>query len=132
MGIKIWAYVGLATLLLAGVRWAHSSVYDSGWNAAVVMQSQAIRKAENAAVVKARQEWEHTTSIAETQIVVEERIVEVVRVIEKEIPKIVERIVEITPECSDLGDDFAGLLNAQVRSGSSGSNDSSDSAADSH
>lgn len=114
--MKIWAYLGLAALLLGGAKWAHSAVYGSGWNAAIVEQTALIQEAREDAVEKALSEWENTARIAEVQIVVEERIVEVIRVVEKEIPVIVERIVEVHPECNDLGDDFASLLNAQVNS----------------
>lgn len=114
--MKIWAYLALAALLLGGVKLAYSAVYGSGWNAAIVEQTALIQEARDDAVEKALTEWENTARIAEVQIVVEERIVEVIRVVEKEIPVIVERIVEVHPECNDLGDDFASLLNAQVNS----------------
>ena len=118
--MKVWAYVALVTALLAGGRWAYVAIYDAGFNDAKIQQDQAIREAQDAAVLKARAQWEATAEIAEANIVVEERIVEVVRTVEKEIPKIVERIVEVRPDCADLGDDFAGLLNAQIRAGSGG------------
>ena len=121
--MKIYAYVALAIVVIGGAKWAHSAIWNAGWNAAIVEQTEAIRDAQDEAVAKARTEWENTAVIAETEIVIEERIVEVVRVIEKEIPKIVERIVEIAPDCADLGDDFAGLLNAQIRAGADIQND---------
>ncbi len=122
--MKIYAYVALVVVLLAGIKWAHSTTYTAGWNAAIVEQTALIHTAQDEAVAKARTEWQNTADLAEKEIVVEERIVEVIRVIEKEIPKIVERIVEVAPECSDLGDDFAGLLNAQVNSGTDIQDDS--------
>jgi len=116
-------------VVIGGAKWAHSAVYDSGWNAAVVKQVELIREAQDEAVAKALTEWQNTAALAERNIVVEEKIVEVIRVVEKEIPTIVERIVEITPECNDLGTAFAGLLNAQVNSRSDLQNDSAGSAA---
>lgn len=115
--MKVYAYVALAVVLLGFAKWAHSSIYSAGWNAAVVLQAEAISTAKDEAVAKARTEWENTARIAEVEIVIEERIVEVVRVIEKKIPFVVERIVEIAPDCADLGLDFAGLLNDQIRAG---------------
>lgn len=103
--------------VIAAVKWWSDERYDAGWNAAVVEQDRLIREAQQAAVDKARQEWENLTSAAEAEIIVEEKIVERIRVVEKEIPTVVERIVEVTPECNDLGDDFAGLLNAQISAG---------------
>lgn len=120
--MKIYAYVALAIVLLGGLKWGYSAIYDAGFNAAVTEQDALIRQAQDDAVAKARQEWENITGIASDNIVVEERIVEVERIVEKEIPKIVERIVTVTPECRDLGADFAGLLNAQVNSGSNNEN----------
>lgn len=114
--MKIWAYLALAVVMIGGAKWAHSTTYNAGWNAAVVEQTVLIQNAQNDAVAKALTEWQKTAALAEREIVIEERIVEVIRVVEKEIPVVVERIVTITPECSDLGDDFAGLLNAQVNS----------------
>lgn len=130
--MKIWAYLALAIALLGGAKWAHSTVFSSGWNAAIVEQTVLIQEAREDAVEKALTEWENTARLAAAEIVIEERIVEVIRVIEKEIPVIVERIVEITPECNDLGDDFASLLNAQVNSRTSLENDSPGSAAEPH
>ncbi len=127
--MKVYAYVALAVVLIGGAKWAHSSTFSAGWNAAVVEQSALIQDAREDAVAKALTEWQNTARLAAANIVVEERIVEVIRVVEKEIPKIVERIVELTPECNDLGSDFAGLLNAQVDSGADIQNDSASLAA---
>ena len=124
--MKIGLYIALVVVILGGLKWAHSAVYDSGYNAAVVEQNELIRQAKDEAVKKARDEWEKTAVIAEDNIVVEERIVEVERVIEKEIPRIVEKIVTVTPECNDLGSEFASLLNAQVNSGAGGENSGPD------
>ena len=115
--MKIYAYVALAVVLIAGAKWGHSAIFNAGWNAAIVEQEQAIATAKDEAVAKARQQWENMTDLTEKEIVVEEKIVEVIRIVEKEIPKIVERIVTVTPECADLGADFARLLNRQVNSG---------------
>ncbi len=125
------AGIALAILIVGGglIKWAYDAVWDSGYNAAVVEQDAEIRKAEQAAVAKARQEWENVAALAEREIVVEERIVEKIREVEREIPIVVESIVEIQPDCADLGDDFARLLNEQARSGADRSNDRSDPAA---
>lgn len=129
--IKVGIYAAIIIAVLGFAKWAHSAIYDAGWNAAVVEQESAIAIAKDEAVKKARTEWEATAAVAETNIVIEERIVEVERVVEKKIPQIVERIVEIKPECNDLGVDFAGLLNEQVRSGSDRSDSGADIAAES-
>ena len=98
--MRIWAYVILAGIIFggitAGARWAWQSGYDS-------------RDREEAAL------WEDVVANAEAQVIVEERIVTEIREIEKEVPRVVERIVEVMPECSDLGPDFISVLNNQVR-----------------
>jgi len=124
--VKVGSYLAIIVAVLGFAKWAHSAIYDSGWNAAVVEQGVLIQAAKDDAVELARQEWEATAGIAETQIVVEERIVEVIREVEKRIPTVVERIVTVTPECNDLGADFAGLLNAQVNSGADNETGSAD------
>ena len=128
--MRAYAYVALAAVVLGFAKWAHTAVYDSGYNAAVTKQSEAIQAAQDAAVAIAREQWENTVDLAAGNIVIEERIVEVERIVEREIPKIVERIVTVFPECNDLGDDFARLLNSQVNSGSSGPDSGSDVAAE--
>lgn len=124
--MRTYAYVALAVVLIGGAKFAYDAIYSAGYNAAVANQSDEIDAARQAAVDEARAEWEATAEIAEAEIVIEERIVEVIREVEKEIPVVVERIVERTPECSDLGVDFAGLLNNQVRAGASGSSGGAD------
>ena len=128
--MKWWVY--LAILVVGGslAKWIYDSIYDAGWNAAVIEQRNVIIEKQQEAVAAARLEWEATAEIAEAQVIVEEKIVEVVRTVEKEIPKVVERIVTVAPECSDLGDGFARLLNDQARAGVGGENDSADAAAE--
>jgi len=128
--VKLYVYLALAVVLIAAAKWGHSIVYKSGWNAAVVEQGVLIRNAQREAIDIARKEWENTAALANELIESEERIVERVTIVEKRIPQIVEKIVTITPECFDLGADFAELLNAQVGSGSDRSNDSADIAAE--
>ena len=129
---KVGIYLAIIVVCFAAGKWTYNAIYGAGFNAAVVQQEALIREAKDEAVAKARQEWENTATIANDNIVIEERIVEVERIVEKEIPKIVERIVERTPECNDLGPDFVGLLNAQVNSGASRSNGGADVTAESH
>lgn len=128
--MRIYAYVALAIVVLGFLKWGHTAVFNSGYNAAVAEQGIAIQVAKDKAVAVAREQWENTAKLASANIVIEERIVEVERIVEREIPVIVERIVTVFPECNDLGDDFARLLNAQVNSGSSGSNRGADIAAE--
>lgn len=124
MNIKIWAYLAIIVAVIGFGKWAHSAIYDAGWNAAIVEQEELIQDAREQATKEARTKWQKLVDEAEGQIVIEEKIVEVIREIEKEIPVVVEKIVTVKPACADLGPDFAELFNAQVRSGSSGEVDS--------
>ena len=118
--MKIYAYLAIAVLALGGLKWAHSTTYTAGWNAHQIEVDKVIATATQDALTAARKEWELTRGIAAVEIVIEERIVERIRIVEKEIPIIVEKIVEFRPECRDLGADFARLLNAQVDSRAGG------------
>ena len=127
--MKIWAYVILAGLVIGGATAGAKAIYDSGYDAAVIVQQELAIERQNEAIDAARVEWEATLEAAEAEVIIEERIVEVIREIEREVPRVVERIVEVTPECADLGAEYAGLLNAAVRASNSRADSSTDTAA---
>lgn len=125
MNLKIWAYLGIIVVVLGGLKWAHSSVYQSGFDAAVVQQGQLIQDAREEATKEAAAKWQILVDEAKGQIVIEERIVEVIREIEKEIPVVVETV---KLECRDLGPDVLRLLNEQINASGSGKTDSTGTA----
>lgn len=109
--IKALVYAGIFSLVMATAWTVYNKIWTSGYNTAQVeLQSESI-KAANAAVKKAKAEWEASAAAAEAQILVEEKIVEKIRVIEKEIPAVVE---SIAPECRDLGPEFLGMFNGFI------------------
>ena len=115
--MKVWAYLAIIVIVVGAAGTAVNKIHKSGYNKAVSeMQADAIEK-QNTAIEAARLEWEATREAAEVVIVIEEKIVERIRVITKEVPKIVERFIE--SECRDLGPEYAGLLNAAVRASNS-------------
>jgi len=124
MKIYVYAIILLAVIAAIGGTYAagHSSGYDKRDSE---IRDDAII-AQNNAVEKRMNEWLQTQAQAEPVIVIEEKIVEVIREVEKRIPTVVEKIVTVTPECADLGLEFAGLLNEQI----SASNAREDSVAD--
>jgi len=125
--LKPMLYVAAVLAVFGFVRWAYGSVYQSGYDAArIEMQNFAIEE-QNEAIAAARAAWEKDQEAAGKQIVVEEKIVEKVKIVREEIPKIVERIVEVAPECSDLGNDFLGVYNAAIIAANSGAAGSPDS-----
>ncbi len=115
--MKIWAYLALAVILIAALTAGIRYIDKNGYNRAVSeMQADAIER-QNTAIEAARLEWEATREEAEVVIVIEEKIVEKIRVVIKEVPKIVEKFVQL--ECRDLGLEYAGLLNSAVRASNS-------------
>lgn len=124
--LKPFLYVGLAIAVMGFARWAYSAVYNSGYGAAQIAFQQLAIEQQNDAIADARLRWEADQEAAGKQIVVEERVVEKIKIVREEIPVVVERIVEITPECADLGPDFLVLYNAAINAANSGSAGSPD------
>ena len=124
--LKPILYVTAVLAIMGFARWAYGTIYQSGYDAArIQMQNLAIEQ-QNEAIAAARAEWEAEQEAAGVQIVVEEKIVEKIKVVREEIPTVVERIVEVTPECSDLGPDFVGVFNAAIIAANSGAAGSPD------
>jgi len=113
--MKIYAYLAIIALLLTGAGVAAKSIHSAGYNKRDQEVQQDILDAQEAARISEEERWRASVIAATEAIAIEERIVEKIRVVEKEIPKVVERIVTVTPECADLGPDYARLLNDQVR-----------------
>ncbi len=111
--MKIWAYIILAGILIGAATATYKAIDKAGYNRAIVETQQANIKAQNAAIEKRMAEWIATQDQAEVVIQIKEKIVEKIRVVTKEVPKIIETFV--IAECRDLGAEYAGLLNDQVR-----------------
>jgi hypothetical protein len=124
---KFWAILGAVTAVMAFVRWGYGEIYQNGYNAAELKWREAQHLAINDAVADAREQWEAAAAEAAENIRVETEIVERVRVIEREVPRIVERFV--TPECRDLGPDIQRVFNEAItasRADASGSDSSAE------
>ena len=113
--MKIWGWVILAGILVAALTAGTRAIYVAGYNKRDNEVVREIAAAEEAARLKEAELWRKTVEEAEAEIIVEEKIVEVIRTVEKKVPRVVEKIVEVKPECRDLGLGYAGLLNQQVR-----------------
>lgn len=111
--MKIWAYLALAVVVLGFAKWAHGAVYEQGWNAANVANFEVQQEAIAEAVNEARIQWDLSVVAATDNIIIEERIVERVEFVEREVIKIVERVV--VPECRDLGPDIQRVFNDAIR-----------------
>ena len=122
--MTIWAKLAILVIVVGAIGAATRLVYKAGVNSVIVIsQAEAIEQ-QNAAIEAARLEWEATREVAEAITIVEEKIVEKIRVVTKEVPKIVEKFVQL--ECRDLGLEYAGVLNAAVRASNSRSDTSAD------
>lgn len=124
--MKIYAWLALGALIVAavggGIRWA----YTSGYNARDAEAYREIAEAERRGREQADAEWAETMAQAEPQIVIEEKIVERIRYVNREIPTVVREF--IPAECRDLGAEYARLRNEQVRAANNHAG--SDAAAD--
>jgi len=121
---KVWGVIAALTALLGSAWVAYDRIYDSGYDAARVKYQSEKLHAIELALAAARAQWAESQEAAEVQIVVEEKIVERIRVVEREVPKIVEKFVPA--ECHDLGPDIRRLFNDAIRAGNS--DEGSDSA----
>lgn len=98
----------------AGALWKFGdNRYDAGYAAAAGKHQEALRNETERAVARARARWEAAAQAGEEQIEREVKIKEVVRVIEKRIPVVVERTVP--GECRDLGPAVQQLFNDAIR-----------------
>lgn len=113
---KVWGSVAIFIALSGAAFWAYNQVYSAGYDAAELKHRTQQLHAVEAAVAEARDEWNKSAAAAETEIRVETEIVERVRVVEREIPRVVVRTV--TAECRTLSDDVVLLFNEAIRAGS--------------
>lgn len=113
--VKIWAWIILAGIIVGALGVSARLLWQSGWNARDVQVQQEIIEAQEQARKQEAENWRETVRQAEENIRVVEKRVTDIQEIEKRIPVIVEKVVEVKPECRDLGDDFARLLNSQIR-----------------
>lgn len=116
--MKIWAYIILAGLLIGFATWAHGKVYDQGYDAALVEQFEVQQEAIADALRDARIQWELSAEVATDNIIIEEKIVERIKIVEREVPKIVERVV--AAECRDLGPDIQRVFNDAITAANAG------------
>lgn len=103
-----------AVTAAAGALWKFGHErYEAGYTAAAKKHTEALLKETERAVARARARWEEAAAAGERQIEREVEIKEVVRVLEKEVPVVVERVVPA--ECRDLGPDVQRLFNDAIR-----------------
>ncbi len=117
--MKPWAYAVIILALIAAVGAVYAKGHSSGYDKRDQEVQREIISAQEDARLKEEAKWTLAVEAALNSTKTEEVIVEKIREVEIEIPTVVERIVELTPECADLGIEYAGLLNDQVRAANS-------------
>jgi hypothetical protein len=115
--MKVWAYLAIIALVVGAAGAAAKALHSAGYNKRDQEVQQSIIDAQANAIEEYERGYREAEAAVEAVIVIEERIVEKIREVEIEVPKIIEHIVELTPECKYLGPAYAGLLNDQVRAG---------------
>ena len=116
--MKIWAYLALAVVVLGFAKWAHGAIYEQGWNAANVANFEVQQEAVADAVREARIQWDLSAEAATDNIIIEERIVERIKIVERDVPRIVTEFV--AAECLDLGPDIQRVFNDAIRAAAGG------------
>lgn len=107
--MRIWAYVAIVAAVIGILTWAHAEVYTSGYNAAVLEYKDRVLQARAAE----RDFWKRRVEEAEGTIITEEKIVEKIVEIERRIPVVVSKIVEVAPQCEFLPD-VSRVFNEQL------------------
>lgn len=115
--MKIWAYLALAVVVLGFAKWAHGAVYEQGWNAANVASFEVQQDAIADAVKEARIQWDLSVVAAVDNIIIEEKIVERIKIVERDVPRIVTEFV--AAECLDLGPDIQRVFNDAITAAAS-------------
>lgn len=113
--MKPWAWALIILAVISAIGGTYAAGHSSGYDKREAELNQEILAAEEAARLDERNKWAAAVKAAEESIRVETQIVEKIREVEVEVPKVVREIVEVNPECRDLGVDYARLLNSQVR-----------------
>lgn len=114
--MKPWAYVVLALAVIAAFGGTYAAGHGAGYDKRENELANEIIEAQEKTRKEEEVRWAAAVEAALSQVRTEEVIVERINVVEKEIPKIVERVRIERPECADtFGPAFSGVLNDQVR-----------------
>ena len=115
--MKPWAYVIAIVAIIGAIGGVYAKGDSNGYNRAKVEELEADKEWMEEEVARRTREWIETQDDAEEVIVYVDRVVTEIEYVDREITKEVEKIVELKPECRDLGldDGFGGLLNKQIR-----------------
>ena len=111
----------IAIILSLGITagWkASASIYESGYERAELHFQEGLAGIKDRAAKDAVDDGRAAQVIAGDATDVEIRIVETIRIVEREIPKYIDRIIEIKPDCADLPE-LGILFSAQAEASNS-------------
>ncbi len=100
--IKLGIILAIITVLLGAAWKALASAEQAGYDRAGIEFAEALDNVRTNAAEDVADNWRAALAIAGAETDVEIQIVETIRIVEREIPKYIDRIIEVKPECADL------------------------------
>lgn len=122
MMTKLYWYVGIALVLISGAFLGYQKIWQRGYDARVAEDIAATEQQIAEAVSAARAQWKNSAQAGAAQIKVEQKIVERIRYVDREIPK----VVELAGDCRDLGPAFLRVFNGAAEAANGGEGGSPD------
>lgn len=113
---KLYLYAGVSLIVLCGLVLGYQKIWHRGYDARVADEVAVTNKRISEAVATARANWQKSSSAGATQIKVEQQIVERIRYVDRDIPK----VVELAGDCRDLGPAFLRVFNGAVEAANGG------------
>ena len=114
----------LTAVITAGWK-TYAAVDQAGYARAELHFREGLDAIKEQAALDALDDYRAAQAIAGTEIDDEIQIEEKIRIVEREVPKIIEKIVEVKPECSDLPE-LGVLFSAQAEASNSRTADPAD------
>lgn len=109
--------------MLMGAAWkAYAAIDQAAYERAQLHFATGLAEIKDKAAKDAVNDWKAAQAIAGTETDVEIRIVEKIRIVEREVPKIIEKIVLLKPECAVLPE-LGSLFSDQAAASNSRSAD---------
>ena len=116
--IRLGIIFGIICVLSAGAWKAYAAIDEAGYVRAELEFREGLAAIKDKAAADAVDDYRAAQAIAGEAIDAEIQIVETIRIVEREIPKYIDRIVEVKPECADLPE-FGRLLSLQAEASNS-------------
>lgn len=116
--MRLGIILGIIVVLSASAWKAHAIIDQAGYDRAELEFREGLDVIKDKAAQDAVDDWRAAQAIAGASTDAEIEIVETIRIIEREVPKYIERIVEVKPECADLPE-LGSLFSAQAKASNS-------------